>query len=418
MDSTLLRSGTVNSLFTELNSLRLVEKKGYIEDWLIHFAPSNPVYEATQDPNTIKITFFIKEKPDSRWNNLFLVGDSWGWDIPKYRFEKIKNTNWWFLSFKRPRGARLHYLLSPNDLGTKIKSYDRKERRKKWFFDTRNKLSVDGIRRIHSVATFPGFEDPLKYSKYELNLKPMRIPKKLQGSRSAKYAILTKKGDTEDPEHLLYIHDEASALQYMELGSILQSGINQDRWPSMVIIPLSIGDDERTQEYGGRDGYPEFFANFIIPTCQEILNLTFEPKNITLYGNSLGAWGAFDVVWNRPDAIKNVICQSSPWWWAEANDSIEPEFYISEILESAKQKIDKIYIDCGIYETAKKPISTYESNKKFVAALNKKKYNHMGREVLMGHRYQSWAWSIPSALDFIYNGVKEFGPLPGRKMRK
>ena len=83
------------------------------------------------------------------------------------------------------------------------------------------------------------------------------------------------------------------------------------------------------------------FADTLIPAAQETLNLTFEPKNITIYGNSLGGWASFDIIWNRPDCAKNVICQSSPWWWAEANDAIEHAFYITEVAESKKEKMEK-----------------------------------------------------------------------------
>ena len=145
------KAGTVNSLLSELEKLPIIERRGYIEDWLIHFAPSNPLFEETEDPEQLSCTLFVNEKSIDTWRNLYLVGDSFGWDEPQFNLEKIKNTSWWYISVKRLKGSQLHYLFSPNEVGTLISPHERLERRKNWFFDPRNKINVESVDKTHSV---------------------------------------------------------------------------------------------------------------------------------------------------------------------------------------------------------------------------------------------------------------------------
>ena len=62
-------------------------------------------------------------------------------------------------------------------------------------------------------------------------------------------------------------------------------------------------------------------------------------------------------------------------------------------------------------------MSTYKATQKFASILKEKKYKFMAREFLMGHRYHSWAWALPGALDYVLNDSKNCGPLPGRTLK-
>jgi enterochelin esterase-like enzyme len=409
-DPKILRKGTLDSLLIELEKLPTVDKKGYIEDWLIHFSPNNPLFEENEDPDMVTGTIFVKEKTNDQWKNLFLVGDSFGWDEPRHCFQKIKNTNWWYTSFLRPKGSKLHYLLSPNELGTLITQLDREERRKNWFFDTRNKQNIETTDRVHSITQFPGYQDTIRISKSLPNLQTIRLPRRLEGNRTIKIGTITK--DDRNPINMILLHDGDDMVRYMNATRQLQYGVDNDLWDPMMVVSLSISEEERLKEYGGKEGYPDFIAETVIPTVEELTSYSFKPTNRTIVGTSISAWGAFDVVWKRNDVIKNVICHSAPWWWSDDNS----KFYITQIDTSKKAKIGKIYLDCGIYETGRKPLSTYDSNKEVTSILHNKKYNYMAREFLMGHRYDSWAWAFPGALNYIFNDETEYGPLPGREM--
>ncbi|OLS19321.1 MAG: hypothetical protein HeimC2_41570 [Candidatus Heimdallarchaeota archaeon LC_2] len=407
----ILHKGTLDSLLKELERLPTIDKKGYIEDWLIHFSPNNLLFEEIDELDKVKGTIFVKEKASEPWENLYLVGDSFGWDNPRNLFEKIKNTNWWYISFIRPKGSKLHYVLSPNELGTLITQLDRKVRRKNWFFDTRNKQNIETPERVHSVAQFPGFCETTQLSNSEPKLQAIRLPKKLEGNRTVKIGIITK--HDEKPKKLVLLHDGDDMIRYMNVTKQLQYGVDNDVWDPMMVVNLSIVTEERLKEYGGKEGYPDFIADTLIPTIQELTSLSFNPADTTIVGTSIGAWGAFDVAFKRNDVIKNVICHSSPWWWSDENH----RYYINQVESSKKEKIGKIYLDCGYFETGRKPLSTYDSNKEFTTVLKKKRYKFMSRELLMGHRYQSWAWAFPGAINYIFKDDKECGPLPGREMQ-
>ncbi|MCE7735054.1 MAG: hypothetical protein GPJ54_09265 [Candidatus Heimdallarchaeota archaeon] len=409
-DPKILRKGTLDSLLKELEKLPTTDKKGYIEDWLIHFAPNNPLFEETDEPDMVNGTIFVKEKANDQWQNLYLVGDSFGWDDPHHNFSKIKNTNWWYVSFIRPKGSKLHYVLSPNELGTLITQLDRKERRKNWFFDTRNKQNIETTNRVHSISQFPGYQETIHISDSIPELRTIRLPRRLEGNRTVKIGTITK--DNEEPKQMLILHDGDDMIRYMNATQQLQYGVDNGLWDPMLVISLSILKEERIKEYGGKGGYPDFLAETLIPTIEELTSYNFKPADRTIVGTSIGAWGAFDVVWKRNDVIKNVVCHSSPWWWSDQNH----KFYINQVENSKKENIGKIYIDCGIFETGRKPLSTYDSTKEFTSVLKEKKYKFKARELLMGHRHQSWSWGFPGAINYIYNDEIEFGPLPGREM--
>ena len=405
------KAGTVESLLSELEKLPIIERRGYIEDWLIHFAPSNPLFEETEDSEQLSCTLFVNEKSIDTWRNLYLVGDSFGWDEPQFNLEKIKNTSWWYISINRLKGSQLHYLFSPNEVGTLISPHERLERRKNWFFDPRNKINVETVERTHSVLQFPGYCEIPEISADRVPFSSFRVPKKLEGNRTIQIASFTQNGET--PEHLLVLHDGESLIKHLQIDRQIQQGVIDGRWPSMVVLSLSISPEDRRREYDcNNTKYPDFIADSAVPALEEELSITFDPKNTTLLGTSIGGWGAFDVVWNRNDRIKNVICHSSPWWWTEN----EPNYFLNTVQDSKKERIDKIYLDCGIYETGRKPLSTYDSNVEFTNILKKKKYNYMARELMMGHRYHSWKWALSGGFDFIFNDERHYGPLPGREM--
>ncbi|NHJ31843.1 MAG: hypothetical protein FK732_03175, partial [Asgard group archaeon] len=220
-----------------------------------------------------------------------------------------------------------------------------------------------------------------------------------------------KRSEKEAPKKLVFLHDGEVSIDLMKIDQMLKLGIENNRWPSLALVSLSVKPEDRIQEYGN-DGhqYSSFFRDYILTAVEDYLDKSFKPDDIVVAGSSLGGWAAFDVVWNNPDRIKHVICQSSPWWWSETN----PNYYLNEVTDSKKKKLGKIYIDCGLYETINLDANTYKSNEEMVRNLRAKKYKVMGKEYLMGHRYQSWAWGFPSALDYVFSGKEDYQSPTGR----
>jgi enterochelin esterase-like enzyme len=400
----------VDSLFDELASLPILEKKNYLDDWIIHFASTNPIIEETDDLKEYNAYIFVKDDPVSSFSNIYLVGDSFSWDEPQYPFKKIKNTNWFYIKFKRPIGTRIHYLLSINETNNQILDQPHPEK-KNWKLDNRNKHTAEDLR-IHSIAQFPRFVTSPNLSDQTVLMKELRLPRKLQGTRSGQFAIIGNNMETE-PEKLLIVHDGSTAIDYMKIDRIVKYGVDKKRWPCMAMSTLSIQDSDRIQEYGGgRPQYPLYFRDYILPTIEDYLGKSFKPDDIILCGTSLGAWAVFDVLWNNEDHIKNAICQSSPWWWSDDDH----QRYIYEISESDKKDLGRLYIDTGIYETSHLSTNTYHSNMKMAKTLEEKGYDLMAKEYLMGHRYQSWAWAFPCALDYIINGKKDYQEPTGQKI--
>ncbi|MHA2249061.1 MAG: alpha/beta hydrolase [Candidatus Kariarchaeaceae archaeon] len=405
----LLAKGTVDSLFDEIDKLPMLEKRNYIDDWIIHFASTNPVYEPADDEEFIDTYLFVKDNLVTNFSNVYVAGDSFGWNL-EHELTKIKNTNWFYIKFTREKGTRLNYLITPLEPGTRIEGLKRIEENL-LKLDNRNKDTAQD-ERIYSVAQFPGFIPFPKQSSEEIKYSTLRLARKLQGSRTAKISTI-RRSEKEIPKKLILIHDGEISIEQMKIDLILKQGIDDNRWPSLALVCLSVKPEDRIQEYGN-DGhqYSSFFRDYILTAVEDYLDKSFKPDDIVVAGSSLGGWAAFDVVWNNPDRIKNVICQSSPWWWSETN----PNYYLNEVVDSKKKKLGRIYIDSGMYETLNLNTNTYDCNKDMVRNLLAKKYKVMGKEYLMGHRYQSWAWAFPSALDYVINGQEEYQPPTGRVM--
>ena len=406
----MLKKGTVDSLFIELNSLPILERKAYLDDWIIHYASSNPIYETTDEKDLLCAHLFVKNDPIEQFDQIWIVGDSFGWDDLQYPLEKIKNTEWFYSKFTRPIGTRLHYLLSLNEIGSLTNDQKLVEKQKIMKLDNRNKSTAEEVR-IHSIAQFPGFVQDLQIQTSKIKMKELRLPRKLQGTRSGEFAIIGRNEDP--PSKLLIVHDGDASINFMKIDQIIKHGVDQEKWPNFAFVALSVQDSDRIQEYGGnRSQYPLYFREYILPTIEDYLDLSFKPEDIILCGSALGAWSAFDVVWNNSDKIKNVICQSSPWWWADD----DYQKFINEVKETKKKNISRIYIDCGIYENNRLSKDTYNSNKMMAATLNAKKYNVMAKEYLMSQRYNSWSWAFPYALDYILFGEEKYQSPTGRKM--
>ncbi|MHA2172168.1 MAG: alpha/beta hydrolase [Candidatus Kariarchaeaceae archaeon] len=408
----ILKKGTVDELFLELETLPLLERKNYLDDWIIHFASINPVFEENDEDiiaEDIIAHIFIQENPLETWSNLYIVGDSFGWDPPQLELQKIKNTSWYYTTISRPAGTCLHYLVSPNEqIATE---QNRIEYSKSWRLDIRNVRTVDDTR-IHSIMQFPGFVSYPSIAKKKTSFENLRLPRKLQGIRSGHIGVISQKNVA--PKFLLVVHDSEASLKYMGIDKLLKHGVNSKRWPGIVVVGLNLnGNDQLSELISENSQYPRFFKNEILTTVEDFLNHQFEPEEIIVYGHSLGGWAAFNVVWNNPDIVKHAICQSTPWWWPDEDN----QRLIEDVQNSRKQKIGRIYLDSGSYEAEYQQIRGIIESTKFMAqALHGKKYDFMVKQYLMAARYQSWQWAFPSALDYIITGEKNYQEPTGREL--
>lgn len=395
----------IDRLFSILEQVDRSERDEIIKDWIVRYGSNNPIFYHT-DEDEVTTFLLVENDTTEHWKKLYLVGDSFGWDTPRVEFKSIKDTRWWYVTFKRPRGARIHYKLSPNDLGTRITDETRADRYQNFILDSRNPETANEGMQTHSVIEYPDFKQTIELGSKNHEFTNIYMRKKLDGNRTARFCVI---GNA--PRKLLVVHDGSAFSKVMQGHQIIAKGVKEGRWPSMAILSLNSPYGERTREYGGRYGYPKYFRDVIIPTIEHHIGKTFGPEDIILHGSSLGAWGLLDVVC-QVDVARNLILHSCPFWWPDDDH----QKYIREIEENEIFNIDRLYFDVGVFETGREPMSTYESNKRFAQALKESDQEFMAREFLMGHRYSAWAWAFPGALDYIFNGVKKYGPLPGRKL--
>lgn len=402
---------TTDKLFSILKNVTNEDKEELINDWIVRYGKNNPIFEEAEDERFVDTLLLVYNNTGEHWKNLYLVGDSFGWDTPQHQFTCISDTRWWYIKFTRPKGARLHYMISPNELGTRITNENRMERIKRFRLDERNPECIDEGILEHSVLIYPGFEQTVNKSQHAPDYSNLYLRKKLDGKRSARMATITK--SNQNPEKLLIVHDGAAFTKIMEGDKIIRKGVETGRWPGIALMTLDTPFSNRKREYGGRYGYANYFKDIIIPAAEHALSQTFEPKDIILAGSSLGAWAMLDTAMKVPEIADNLLLQSCPMWWPDEDH----QKYIREINNMGSPEFGRIYFDCGIYETGREPMSTYESNQHLAQALEKTSQDFMAREFLMGHRYNAWAWALPGALDYIINEKEVYGPLPGREMR-
>ncbi|KAB1160525.1 esterase family protein [Tenacibaculum aiptasiae] len=335
------------------------------------------------------VTYFCV--PNKNTEYVMLSG---GPDFLGLRFQKLPNTNLFFVTQRVPKDARFNYGFNYFNLDKAGPNGEIESRTVEHAYDGTiempNAPKQSYITERENVKKGTLLPTTIK-SKY------LNEERKITIHTPANY-------DAKKPHNLLIVFDGES------YGARLN---RRSRIPTSTIIDNLIADKKITQTVTilvwamgkrSRDLISEKFGDFIakelIPWTRSKYNIHSTPNNIVLAGSSRGGFAASYIALRYPNIIGNVLSQSGSYWikgTKNENHWIYPEDNgkLINLYKQSKKLPIRFYMDVGLYDAG---ASMLGMNRQFRDILEIKGYQVDYHEFKGGHNYVNWRGTLANGL--------------------
>jgi enterochelin esterase family protein len=271
------------------------------------------------------VTFLWRSKNTTR--NVFVRGSYLGIGPPAdYSMHQIANSDVWYLTVKLPSGARFVYQLSPNDPLT---------------FEDPRAAQRDATRQADPLNKHPLSACPANTSKFDCNsvaelpgappqpwlvAKPGvaagRVEKQTIKSAIQKidrpFSVYTPANYKADgpPNALLILFDGEVLADDQYQVTTLNNLIAASRIPPTVAVFVDNIPRRRLVDLVASDEFADFMAKELVPWIRSHYNVTKDPKQTVITGNSAGGLASAYVALRHPEVFGNVLSRSGAFWWS------------------------------------------------------------------------------------------------------
>ncbi|MCA9877672.1 MAG: DUF3327 domain-containing protein [Thermomicrobiales bacterium] len=213
--------------------------------------------------------------------------------------------------------------------------------------------------------------------------------------------------ESEAPAALLVQTDGDECLAAMDLPHVLDNLHAAHAIPPTVAV--FVDNVDRGTELPCNPAFADMIADELIPWLQERYRLAPGQESVVMAGQSYGGLAATWAGLTRPDAIGNVIAQSSSYWWAPAashEDEHLPLGVVSErewlIHRVARMECvpTRFYLAAGVLEAEgdRHEASLVQGNRFMHDVMLAKGYDVVYREYPGGHDWFMWGEEMGRAL--------------------
>lgn len=236
------------------------------------------------------------------------------------------------------------------------------------------------------------------------------------GTTREYWIYVPKQYDASKPTCSVIVQDGLNCAESWKLPTVLDNLIHKKEIPVMIGIFVTWGKVEagpdnhvrynRSFEYDGMgDRYARFLLEEIIPEVSKTYNLSKDPNDRMLAGQSSGAICAFNAAWERPDAFRRVYSGIGTYVGLRGGD----EF--STLVRKCEPKPLRVFIEDGSNDLNIYAGHWWTANQAMLAALEWAGYevNHAFGDG--GHNGKHTASIMPDAMRWIW---KEY-PKPVEK---
>lgn len=271
------------------------------------------------------VTFLWRSKNDTR--NVFVRGSYLGVGPPAdYSMHQIANSDVWYLTVKLPSGARFVYQLSPNDPLT-YEDPRAEERAATRQADPLNKNPLSACPAntskfdCDSVAELPG-APPQPWLVAKHGVAEGRVEKQTIKSAIQKidrpisvYMPANYKADG-PPNALLILFDGEGLPEDPYPLTTLNNLIAASKIPRTVAVFVDNVPRRRLVDLVASDEFADFMAKELVPWIRSHYNVTRDPKQTVVTGNSAGGLASAYVALRHPEVFGNVLSRSGAFWWS------------------------------------------------------------------------------------------------------
>lgn len=162
---------------------------------------------------------------------------------------------------------------------------------------------------------------------------------------------------------------------------VMDNLIATGKIPPICAIFIETHDDRDT-ELTCSEAFSKFLTEEVIPWIHENYNIARDREKNLLGGFSYGGLTSAFIGLNHPDLFRNLLCQSSGFYWKPENDKSEEGLILREYQKSPKLPLN-FYLTFGEFEKEAK--EHYKANVDFANILKTKGYNFEYKEFMGGH---------------------------------
>jgi enterochelin esterase-like enzyme len=386
-----------------------------------------PLIEPSQDGDKHQLVTFLW-RGTSETRSVLIVIDPFTAARPQdYVMRRVERSDVWHLTVRMPRDARFIYRVSVND-----------QTGPGFFGDLKLDAAVaDPLNRNswlgHSAVELPG-APPQPWivrtpGTPEGTIERHRITSTILSNERDIWVYTPARHQSDSrPSALLVLFDGVANIQLLSVPIILDNLIESSRIPATVAVFVSHPGASRMQELGDNPKFGEFLATELIPWLRARYNVTMDPRETIVGGQSAGGFGAAYVALHHSSVFGAVLSQSAPFWGSpelgrelaernpasDRNDDrhVREEMEDRAVLEGnwlqklfiSRNRLPlRFYLNAGSFEAQfwggpGGVNGTLESNRHMRDVLLAKGYDVHYREFVGGHDYLSWRGLLADGL--------------------
>jgi enterochelin esterase-like enzyme len=378
------------------------------------------------------VTFLWRSKHETR--NVFVRGSFLGFSVgppADYSMHQIPNSDVWYLTLKLPSGARFTYQLSPNDPLT----FEDPRAAQRAATRQADPLSLNPLSacppntskfNCQSVAELPG-APPQPWLVPKPGIAEGRVEKQTIKSAMQKidrpisvYTPANYKADG-PPNALLILFDGEDLPDSPDPVTTLNNLIAASKIPPTVAVFVENVPRRRLVDLVANAEFADFMAMELLPWVRSHYNVTKDPKQTVVTGNSAGGLAAAYVALRHSEVFGNVLSRSGAFWWSfEHNGGVcgprcpesggtggensrdattEGNFMVKQFLASPKLPL-RFYLAAGTFEIDREGGGggILESTRHLRDVLLAKGYDVRYEQFVGGHDGLSWRGALADGL--------------------
>ncbi len=335
-------------------------------------------------------TFVYRGEADRVFLRHFIYG------LPsKQRFQRLGETDLWYLVLELPAGSRVEYKIDVVQDG-----------KHRWVRDPLNPLRARDPFGSNSVCQGHGYRTP-EWTRPDPHvrkgeMRPFAVKSEALGGKRRLQLYLPPRLRETSRYPLLVVHDGADYIRYSALKTVVDNLIYRQE-VAPLILALTTSDD-RLREYGADERHARFLADELLPALEEELPLDPRPAARGLMGASFGAVASLHGAWSRPGHFGRLLLQSGSFAFTDIGPSRRgPVFdpvvrFVNAYRDGPVAFSDRLFVSCGTYESL-----IYE-NRSMVPLLQSTGMEVRYTEARDGHNWENWRDRLREGLSYLFPG--------------
>lgn len=310
-------------------------------------------------------------------------------------FERIAQTDLWYLVLELPRASNLQY---------KLNVVHGEEHN--WILDPLNPRQARDPFGSNSLTWTEGSERP-GWTRFDPQarageLHELKIPSAAFGKKRRVALYLPARFRPTRRYPLLVVHDGSDYLRYSDLKAVLDNLI--DRLEVAPLLVALTDADERLDEYPDNPLHARFLTKELVPYVEERYPLLAGSRARGLLGASFGGVASLSCAWRYPGFYGRLLLQSGSFAFTDVGKHRRgPTFdpvveFMNAFREKPGKPSEKVFVSCGTYESL-----IYE-NRSLVPLLQSTGMEVRYVEARDGHNWINWRNRLREGLSWLFPG--------------